>query len=369
MSEYTEQDVIRELVRLYDDDVQGFLAVVLPAGFPGGKISDTMQPAAAYQKFCVIMRGLESSRRSRIVKALIDDDKQGSEVLNGISESTFGAGGNGGEPSGGPPPPPGAGASGRPLEGFEKNRVELLIGRRPEDDELNKCNREGSIVDCYLGGHFLHLLSQLWRASEAMAETRDLLLLLAKLHEEVSQAKCALSSPQPNDPTVSLRFRKLRWAVCGVYSFFEDLPREGGPWPADSRLREYLPRRLRGLEGGTSMGAEDIKAYVKCIGEMYQQLCPRGNSLRPIAELMPRLVTPRFEEVLGACEQHGSTALIVLKEVAESRRSGSYRVVSDRVAPNLRELPECLRSAGDLLPQEQQKNLFVWQERCRRPVV
>jgi hypothetical protein len=76
----TEQKVIDELTHLYSMDIDYFLAIVYPAGFPQGMLTHHAPPKATFLGFVHALRGCLNESKASIYNAL-SNDKPASEIL------------------------------------------------------------------------------------------------------------------------------------------------------------------------------------------------------------------------------------------------------------------------------------------------
>ena len=72
--------LIEELIRLYNGDVKYFLALIVPASFPAGRVSTDANPRVAYGAFARGLRGLKTSCVKSIFGAL-EKDAPGSDII------------------------------------------------------------------------------------------------------------------------------------------------------------------------------------------------------------------------------------------------------------------------------------------------
>lgn len=86
---YNDDKLIAETIKLYSGDVDIFISIVEPAGFPSGIISSNMKPRPAYKLFWETLKGLDSKQQNKILQALAKD-KTGSKILNGLASEMLG---------------------------------------------------------------------------------------------------------------------------------------------------------------------------------------------------------------------------------------------------------------------------------------
>lgn len=373
MAQYSQQNLIEELLHLCEDDVEGFLSHVIPAGFPPDVIQKATQPRVAYRLFCQRLGSLEQAKIDQILDAL-RRAFPGSDMLRPLSASMIRADRHGGQSrSHGDRTPgvetvPGEGEEDRELLPHEKRRIETLVGRQPDNKELHSCVRHGNETECWLRGQSLHMLAQLKRANEAMTETRDLVALLTKLHDKAIHLQSALASPRPDDPTILGRAYALKDAVSCIRGFFRDLKRGKNKWPPLRRLEEHLKRRLEGAGNpNASFNSEQTKNYITCIRRIHATLCgPRFNKKAETQEEQVALLRDaRFVGVLETFRLYDPAAPDALRQVALTRGPATYDEISKQLRdaePDLSDLDKHLAATSDQLPHERQEYLYIWSE-------